>query len=255
MTAALILAGGSVRAAQRAQWNDLLEPGQDNPAMAILDEKPLVEHVARTVRESIGGRVLIAGEVPLVDGCVAIPGGLSMVDTLLSGVNQLHADEDRLLVATADIPFLCADSVRRFLSDTPDADFVYTIVPAALCQTALPGMRRTTLQTAEGTFTGGNVVLVRPAFVRENEHRIREAYALRKDVVALAKLLGADVLLRLLVSRIFPGVLGISHLEAAVGRVVGGANVRAFIVDHHGFGSDIDRPEDLALARRLFGGV
>ncbi|MFM7320889.1 MAG: hypothetical protein ACKO5K_05115, partial [Armatimonadota bacterium] len=204
-------------------------------------------------RAAVDGRVLVAGDVPTPAGCVAVPGGESMVDTLLSGVAALAPAEDRLLVATADIPFVTADAIEDVLQHAPRAEFVYTIVPAAICAEALPGMRRTTLRTAEGLFTGGNIVLVDPEFVRRHAAQIREAHARRKDVGRLARLLGPGILLRLLASRAFPACLRIAHLEGAVGRVLGGAQVRAYISNHHGIGSDVDRPEDVALARRFFG--
>lgn len=252
MTAALILAGGTIRSDRRDQWSGLLDPGVWNPALARLGDKSLLERVAGVLTDSVDGRVLVAGDVPVPAGCDPVAGGETMVDTLLSGIAALAPKENRLLVATADIPFLTPESVRHFLSNAPDADFVYSIVPAGLCADALPGMSRTTLRTAEGVFTGGNIVLVDPEFVRSNEGRIRDAYARRKDVVALARLLGPGIVLRLLASRVWPAALPISALESAVGRLVSGAQVRAFPATHFGIGSDIDRPDDLRLARQWF---
>ena len=255
MTSVLVLAGGIIRPDRRADWSGLLDDGVWNLALARLGDTTLLERVVAEMRAAVDGRVLVAGDVPVPEGCVPVAGGESMVDTLLSGIAALDPAETRLLVATADIPFVTAESVKAFVADAPDADFVYSIVPASLCETALPGMRRTTQRTAEGTFTGGNLVLINPQFVRNNETRIREAYARRKDVVALAKLLGPGIVFRLIASRIVPAALPIRALESAVGRLVSGANVRACPVTHHGIGSDVDRPDDLRLARRLLGDV
>ncbi len=250
-TAALVLAGGTIRPDRRDQWEGLLDAEVWNPALARLGSSTLLEQVAQVLNDSVDGRVLVAGDVPLPDHCVPVDGGETMVDTLLNGIAALNPSETRLLVATADIPFVTPDSVRHFLDNAPDADFVYSIVPAELCAEALPGMTRTTLRTAEGVFTGGNIVLVNPDFVRSNADRIRDAYARRKDVVALARLLGPGIVLRLIASRLVPAALPIRALEAAVGRLVSGADVRAFPATHFGIGSDIDRPDDLRLARKL----
>ncbi len=252
MIAALILAGGTVRADRLAEWNGLLPEGTNNPALIEFAGRSQLERVAEAVRAAVDGRVLVAGDVPTPAGCVSIPGGASMVDTLLAGVSALAPDEDRLLVATADIPFVTAEALEDVLRNAPSAEFVYTIVPADVCAEALPGMRRTTLRTAEGTFTGGNVVVVDPKFLREHEAVIREAHARRKEVARLARLLGIAVISRLIVSRLLPRFLSVAHLESAVGRILGGADVRAYVARHHGIGSDVDRPEDVPLARRHF---
>ncbi|MES2461823.1 MAG: hypothetical protein V4671_14660, partial [Armatimonadota bacterium] len=60
---------------------------------------------------------------------------------------------------------------------------------------------------------------------------------------------GPGLLLRLLASRVVPGMLSITHLEAAVGRVIGGAKARAIITPYAEIGVDIDKPEDVRIAR------
>lgn len=172
-----------------------------------------------------------------------------MVDTLLNGVAALRREETRLLVVTADIPFLTPEALVDLLHSAPDADFVYTIIPASLCREAFPDMRRTTLKIAEGEFTGGNVVLLNPAFLRTSEAAVRKSYALRKNVPGLAALLGPGTILRLLASRLSPALLSLPQLEAAVSRLLGGARARALISRFPGIGADVDHPEDVALVR------
>jgi CTP:molybdopterin cytidylyltransferase MocA len=86
-----------------------------------------------------------------------VPGGETLVDTLLNGVAALAPDETRLLVATADIPFLTPDAVRDLLQRADaigGTDFAYPIVEAARCREQFPEMKRTTLKIKEGEFTG-----------------------------------------------------------------------------------------------------
>jgi hypothetical protein len=159
-------------------------------------------------------------------------GGASLVDTLMNGVRALRPDETRLLVVTADIPFLTPDAVADFLRQAaaaPRAQFHYPIVEAGRCEARFPEMRRTTLRIAEGRFTGGNLALLDPGFLRAHEATLRAAYARRKSVVGLANLLGPALLVRLIGSRLLPGLLAIRHLEAAVSRALGGATARAVI--------------------------
>lgn len=252
-TAALILAGGkSSEAFARAAG------GVTNRALVPLAAgRPMLDYVVEAVRAGMtadgGGRVLVATtpETPVPAGCVRVASGDSLVDTLLSGVRALEGGETRLLVATADIPFLTGESVADFLLRAREtgAGFAWPIVPADVCAERFPGMRRTTLRLREGTFTGGNLALLDPAFLRERETILREAYARRKSVVGLARLLGAPILLRLAASRLVPSVLSIAHAEAAVGRVLG-VQTRAVVSLFAELGADVDKPEDLNAARR-----
>lgn len=256
MTAALILAGGEIKPEQRGAWAGLLPPGVFNRARIEIAGRPMLEYVVDAVRGATDGPVLVAGDVPMPAGCQAAPGGETMIDTLLRGAAALP-EARRLLVATADIPFLTADAVRDLLERAaafPDAAFLYPIVEAARCRERFPQMKRTTLRLAEGAFTGGNVVVVDPRFLREREAVLRAAYAARKDVPRLAALLGAETIGRLLLSRLFPAALTIPRLEAAVSRVLGGVPVRALRTPYPEIGADIDHPEDVAIARRMLAG-
>jgi hypothetical protein len=218
----------------------------------------MLDYVVDAIRGSglsESGRLILAGDdLPAHYGGTRIPGGTSLIDTLLNGVAEMTLEERRLLVFTADIPFLTGDAVRDFVqraTSLGDAQFVYPIVDAALSAARFPGMKRTTLKIAEGTFTGGNVVLLDPAFLRANEALLRHAYAQRKSVTGLARLLGPGTLFRLVASRVMPLLLPIPYLEAAVGRALGGATARAVISPFPEIGADVDRPEDVAVAERI----
>jgi molybdopterin-guanine dinucleotide biosynthesis protein A len=254
-TAALILAGGKNKPDMAAACG-----GIENRALVPLNGRPMLDFVVDAVRAGFaqregGGRILVAGDVPTPAGCVAVAGGASLVDTLLNGAAALNPDETRLLVVTADIPFLTPEAVSDLLEratalpTTPQ--FVYPIVEAAVCRKRFPEMRRTTLRIAEGDFTGGNLALLDPGFLRQNEAVLRNGYAQRKSVTGLARILGVSFLFRLLLSRLFPGVLTIPLLEAAVGRALGGATARAVITPFAEIGTDVDRPEDIQIAQKL----
>src|SRR5436189_299813 len=79
-----------------------------------------------------------------------------------------------------------------------------------------PGMRRTYARLREGTFTGGNAVLVRPDVLLSQAAIVREAYAMRKKPWQLARLLGPLVITKYVLGR-----LRIADAEAAVGRILG----------------------------------
>ena len=92
-------------------------------------------------------------------------------------------------------------------------------------------------------------MLVNAGFVLANQEAIKQAYAARKSVLALGKMLGASLLLRILASQVFaPSLLDIPTLEAGVARIVGGS-VRGIITQHPSLGTDVDKPEDVEFAR------
>jgi len=254
-TAALILAGGKIS----PELSAVAEGATNRALIPLAAGRPMLDYVVDALQAGFatapdgGGRILIAGDVPTPAGCVPVPGGDTLVETLLNGVGALAPDETRLLVATSDIPFLTAESISDLLrrADTVmPADFVYSIVEAARCKERFPTMKRTTLRIAEGEFTGGNVVLVNPAFLRERQDVIRTAYARRKDVLRLAMLLGPSILVRLPLSLLFPKALNIPILERAISRLLGGARARAVITPYPEIGVDVDKPEDVAIARQ-----
>lgn len=233
-------------------------PGTVNRAQTLLCGRPMIDYVITALRGEFGSArsIVVAGlEAGKFesDDVKVVSGGADMVDTLLNSVATLSEDTGRILVSTADIPFLTAPAVRDFVdraSRFPDADFLYSAVIADVCRTAFPDMRRTTLRVAEGEFTGGNLVMISPSFLRRNEATIREAWAQRKSVFGLAKMLGAETMARFLFSRIFPSLLPISYLERAVGKTLGGVSVGLIVSPYPEIAADCDRPEDIVYAER-----
>ena len=251
MIAALILAGGKM-----SQGLEAVADGATNRALIKVGAsgETMLDLVVRAVRGGMRdtGRVLVAGDVPLLEGCEPVRGGESFVDTLMNGVAALKTNETWLLLATADAPFLTMDAVADFVKRADafrDAPFVYPLIDAGDCTRAFPGMKRTALKIAEGTFTGGNLALLSPDFLRQNAPVIRDAYALRKNIPGLARTLGAGMIARLAASRLFPSLLGIAHVEIALGRLLQCARPRAVITPFASIGADVDRPEDVAIAR------
>ena len=239
----LILAGGKVKDRDAAAWEPYLGREVTNRALLDLNGTSMLERVVEPLRQAAPGRILVAGDVPLPEGCTPAPGGDSLLDTLLNGVAALDKGETRLLVVTADIPFLTAEAIQDVLDRAPEgAAFVYPIVEATRCYKRFPEMKRTVVKTAQGTFTGGNVVLIDAAFAREKSGAIRAAFAARKSPFKLAGMLGFGTLARLAASSVYPAALPIPYLEAAVGRLLGGASVRALVSPYPEIGADIDRP-------------
>jgi len=245
---AVVLAGG------RASGEITALTGVTNRALVPLGGRTMLDYVIDALAGATRvDRICVVGDVPASDRYVSLTDQGSLFDNLLAGLAA--AGGTHVLVTTADIPFITPEAIEDFAAASLErhADIAYPIVTLASCRKRFVGMKRTSVRFREGVFTGGNIMLLRTEFVRSQPERIRQAYAARKDVLRLGALLGPALLLRLLVSQtIAPSVLTLPIAEAAVARVLGNsARVAAIVTDYPEIGTDIDKPEDIEIARRL----
>ena len=240
------------------QWNAVVLGGGDAgdpfparhgvPVKALIDVmgRPMGQYVLEALRDSgCVNRVAYVG--PLTPGMRALVNEeLQDTGTLLGnlevGVRAL-GPQGRVLVVTADVPLMTGEMLRDVLLCAPDAALVYPVVRREACEAAFPGVKRTYARLRDGTFTGGNVFLLDPRLVERFLPRIRQLFALRKQPLALARLIGWPVLFKLLAGR-----LTIAELEGRVGAMLD-VPVAALVTPHAPIGADVDKPEDLELVR------
>lgn len=219
-------------------------------ALAPLRGRPMVAYVldALASSERVGDVNLVAP----AEVSAALPGVRHVADTgsflgnLTAGVAACGR-APYCLVITCDIPFVTGAALSALieLAEARDVDLAYPIVELGVCEKRFPGMRRTSLRLREGRFTGGNAVVVRPAFLQRNEGLIEEAFAARKRPLRLARMVGWDLVPRILLASRLPGVLPLGLAEERIGRLVGG-RVAGIPLPHPEIGADIDKPEDLS---------
>jgi CTP:molybdopterin cytidylyltransferase MocA len=242
---AVVLAGG---AAGRLARHEPEEP----KALVPFGDVPLVAWVLRALQASrVVERLVVVGPddvgrlartiVPAERlGCVM--GGERLADSLALGLGAASAlDPERLLVVTADLPWLTGAQIDAFVRTAPDADLVYTAVERAAMERAFPRQERTYARVAGRDLTGGNVLLLRPAVVPALLPLVDRAYRARKSPFALAALLGWDLALRLLLRR-----LTIAAAERRVSRLLN-ATARVVLDVDPAIAADVDRPEHLAF--------
>lgn len=222
--------------------------GLTNRALIPVNGRPMLACVVEALRgaETIGP-VTVIGDLP--DSAeydrIADLGGF--VENLFAGL-EACGDAEYALVATADLPFLTAESVDDFVRGARalNADVIYPVVPVEECYRRFPAVKRTAASLRDGKLTGGNLVLMRPRFMLEHRDRIAGAYAARKSPLRLALLLGLGTTLRAAIAlTVAPNLLSVAQLERAVGRLLGGT-ARATISSYPELATDIDRPSDLA---------
>jgi CTP:molybdopterin cytidylyltransferase MocA len=241
--------------------------GARSRALIMLAGRTMLSYVIDALRDSPSiGRVFVVGDMPPDPRCQLVPAGETLLDNMLAGIRAAGAgggspiraagaDSDRILVATSDTPFLQPEGIEFFIAQglAADADLCYPIVPIDLCRRRFPEMKRTTLRTRDGTFTGGNMMLLDPRFILDHRETILSAYAARKSVLKIARLLGGSFLLRILIAQTCaPAVLSVAALEAGVSRVLGsGCRARAVVTPYPEIGTDVDKPSDVAAALKM----
>jgi molybdopterin-guanine dinucleotide biosynthesis protein A len=200
--------------------------------------------------------VAVVGPLP-PDGRYTVAGDRGgFVPNIYSGLEVTHTDAPFVLLATCDIPFLTAESVTDFVEAALplDADLVWPVVTVEACYARYPGIKRTALTLHEGNYTGGNLMLLKPSFLRSNEPRISQAFAARKSPLRLGAMLGPGTLMRVLLTLALKRPFAdIASLEQAVSRLIGG-KARAVVSGFPELATDIDRAGDLA-ALQANGGV
>ncbi|MFA0731520.1 MAG: hypothetical protein LKKZDAJK_002157 [Candidatus Fervidibacter sp.] len=179
-----------------------------------------------------------------------VPASEDLWANVLKGLQALKPEpSDLLLLCAADMPFITADAVRRFLKAAwdLDADLVYLAVPLAAVQTFCgeEKVHRTAVRLREGELTGGNLLLVRVAVLPSLHEWAQKAIRWRKNPLLLGSLIGWCLLWRFLI-----GQLSVGELERRAEQLLG-CRCRALVANLPELAFDVDKPEDYALARRL----
>ena len=251
----VVLAGGKNSAEMAAVT------GVENRALTPLGARTMLDYVTSALHEapSVSG-ITVVGEVPAGSNYHVVRGGETLLDNLMAGVRAAQAagGGDRVLISTSDIPFLTPQAVDDFVDRAvrSGADLCCSYVPVDLCYARFPDMKRTAVRLREGSLTLGNLMLVNPHFLLANQEMIARAYAARKSPVQIARMLGPGLLARLLLSQLLaPSFLTIGALERGVSRLLGGgARAAGIRSEYPEIGTDVDKPDDVAIARRMLAG-
>jgi len=165
---------------------------------------------------------------------------------LRNGLAGFSANGDVLIVAS-DLPVLTRLAVDDFIARVAalQADVVYGCVEKRVHLQRFPEVPHTWARMRDGTYCGGGIVAMKPRALPTLERFIEQLGAARKHPFKLASLFGWDMLARFAVGR-----LSIAQAEARAAKILG-APVRALISPYPETAVNVDRPSDVALARRL----
>lgn len=183
-------------------------------------------------------------------GALWVPPVGDLPSNLRAGVEALDP-EGSIIVSSGDIPLMTSAMVERFLTDCEQhsASLHYPIAERTLCETRYPLAKRTFVKLRNGSFTGGNLVRIERRVLPKVLDLIGGVYAARKKPWRLAALVGPGILFGVLTGR-----LDIETAERRVSQLIG-APVKAVMLKDPELAIDVDKAEDLRLARSALQGA
>jgi len=246
---ALILAG--------SQEDSPLTKFSRNKALLKICGKEMIKYIIDAMRElDFIDTIAVVGpkdELVSLEGFadIIIDSGSSMTENVLKGA-EVFPDSELILIATSDIPMITSEAIRDFVEKAQkvDADFYYPIVRKEINEKKYPGVKRTYVKIKDGTFTGGNIVLVKVDTVKRCIKQAEEFMIYRKKPLKLAQILGPVIIIKFLM-----GTITISELEKRVGKLFG-IKAKGIISDYPEIGRDVDKESDVEIAEKvLCGGI
>lgn len=252
----VVLAGGVDKGELAAQtgtpYRPLLEVAGKSilqHILAALSGASRVDRVALVAPDP----VLEAADELMVD--FLVPAREDFVENLVAGVESMTCDHatqaNHVLIITGDLPLITSTAINEFVDRAlaARAEVAYPIIPKESSERSFPGGRRTYVRLSDGTFTGGNAVVLTRDFVARSKELISRLYSYRKSPLKLARLFGPGFILGLALGR-----LSLRGLERRAGAIVQ-ASVAAIVMEYPELGFDVDKLEDLILARNVFASV
>lgn len=227
--------------------------GVAHKVLATIAGKTLLECVVQSLRHCGATEIAVSASNPAVEtearrlGVTLLPTARGPSESVALAFERFGAP---LLVTTGDHPLLEADWVRQLVAGTPeDADVSLMLAERNLVEAAAPDTRRTWLTFADGQWSGCNLFLLASPAAVSAIAAWRQVEADRKRPWRIARRLGLGTLWSYC-----RGKLTLAEAIDRLGRTLGVS--AALVPASDGRAAiDVDKPDDLALVRRLAGGA
>jgi CTP:molybdopterin cytidylyltransferase MocA len=225
--------------------------GVPHKVLATIAGQTLLEHVVNALRGAGISTVAVSANNPAVEtearrlGVTVLPTAQGPSESVALAFERFGAP---LLVTTGDHPLLQAGWVRELVEGAPpDADVSLMLAERTRIEAAAPDTRRTWLTFADGQWSGCNLFLLAGPAASKAIAAWRQVEADRKRPWRIARRLGWSTLWSY-----WRGKLTLNEASARLARQLG---VSASLVPASDGRAaiDVDKPEDLALVRRLSG--
>lgn len=247
---AIVLAGGT----QDDKW--ARQHGVDNKAFLMINNLPMIAYVVAALRESPEiEQIIIVGPVPKLkklfplDDVRFMPEQGDIIDNTLAAVKALPQDK-KILICTSDIPMLTPEALGSLFTAVSDrdADIYYPIINRIDCEKHYPDVKRTYAKLKNGSFTGGNIIIVSPQQVIPLAEIFRKLVSERKNPLKMLLTFGLPGVV--FAVRLVLGWLSVYELERRISRILQIKGVAVFC-PYPEIGTDVDKDSDLELARRV----
>lgn len=223
----------------------------EHEALIKIAHLPMVEYVLKAVNQAqYTGRVVVVGPQKELEESIQekadffVEGSYSIKDNILRGLAALEDGSDYILLMSSDIPLITAEVIDKYIQaclQDGKADLYYPIIPKESNLEKFPEAKRTYFQLAEGVFTGGNMVIVKPEIFTGTEALLEKVFVWRKKPWKLSRLLGVKFIMRFVA-----GNLSIVEIEEKVAKITGYRG-HFMVTEDAEIGFDVDKPSDLEI--------
>lgn len=223
--------------------------GVAHKVLAITEGQTLLERVVGALSAAGIDEIAVSANNPAVEeearrlGVIVLPTARGPSESVALAFAHFGAP---LLVTTGDHPLLQGSWVKELADGTPsDADVSLMLAERGKVEAAAPDTRRTWLRFADGQWSGCNLFLLASPAAERAIAAWKQVEADRKRPWRIARRLGIGTL--------WSYWRGQLTLAEAVARLGGTLGVKAALVPATDGRAaiDVDKPEDLALVRRL----
>jgi len=244
---ALIIAGGKNNKGLKNYSNKEYE------SLIEVAGKPMVQHVIKAVENSNKiNKIVILGPKEIAEITnnryeVIKPVG-KLIENIKEGFESF-SDQDHIFLTTADIPLVTPKIITGFIEKCEKEtsyELFYPLISKKKNEEIFPGVERTYVHLKEGTYTGGNFVLVSPKIIKGPMEWYGNMLSLRKKPFKMSKMLGLKFVLKLLFRK-----LSISETEKRISEIIG-HKCKALIIEYPEISFDVDKPSDLKMMREKY---
>jgi GTP:adenosylcobinamide-phosphate guanylyltransferase len=237
---ALVLAGGQIK--------DFKEAGPK--AFLPLGTGIMLNHVLRALKESQSVNKIAITSIPRGasfedDDIEIFPTKKEFIDSIITALEGLP--EGKTLLMASDIPLTTSEMIDKFVDEClkSENDLYYPLIPKESVMKKYPTTKRTYFTLKDGTFTGGNIIMVKNDLFIKNKELAIKTYANRKKPLKLVKMLGIKFLYRFLRKKVT-----IADAENKASQIIGG-KAKAVIFPYPELGTDVDKKADYDLMQAL----